>query len=249
MKRITKPEKWKDTFFYNLKPYEKLVFIFLYENCNDAGFIDLNFDSISSLIGITQKEVAACLKALEKTFIVSDDSSKIWIRKFLLHQDKLPLKIKTPDGASIKLELERNFASFNAPQEFLEITKFVSKKKGVNAESTFVKPTVDEAINYFANEPKWRHVPKDTIEQIYDHYQGCGWTVGKNKKPMEDWVASFRYCFRNGGYGKSANNTNGKTQNTSQQSLFNTQQPTKLDKITKANQNLMEFDFGTLARR
>ena len=45
MARLTKPEKWKDTFFLNLKPIDKLVFIYIYENCCDAGFFDVNFNN------------------------------------------------------------------------------------------------------------------------------------------------------------------------------------------------------------
>ena len=78
MIRLTKPEKWKDTFFLNLTPIQKLIFIYLYENCDDAGFFDINFHKIAVEIGINENDVASAFKNLEKTFLVSNDSERIW---------------------------------------------------------------------------------------------------------------------------------------------------------------------------
>jgi len=76
MARITKPEKWKDTFFLKLTPTEKLIFIYLYENCDDAGFLDINFPKISLETGISQEDIGSAFKRLEKTFLVSGNCEK-----------------------------------------------------------------------------------------------------------------------------------------------------------------------------
>jgi hypothetical protein len=70
MIRVTKPEKWKDTFFLNLKPIEKLVFIYIYENCDDAGFFDINFSRMTTDIGIDNKTISESLNKLEKTLTI-----------------------------------------------------------------------------------------------------------------------------------------------------------------------------------
>ena len=42
MARFTAPEKWNDEWFSNLKPMEKLVFLYLVDRCDNAGFFEIN---------------------------------------------------------------------------------------------------------------------------------------------------------------------------------------------------------------
>ena len=40
--RITNIEKWKDLWFSNLSPNAKLLFFYFVENCDNAGFFEVN---------------------------------------------------------------------------------------------------------------------------------------------------------------------------------------------------------------
>lgn len=89
--RFTKTEKWKDKWFVGLNPYEKLVWNYLCDSCDNAGFFEPNprFDAYT--IGITEKEFEGALKGLARGIIISIDKEKIYLKKFLFHQKNFPL--------------------------------------------------------------------------------------------------------------------------------------------------------------
>jgi hypothetical protein len=232
MSRITKPEKWKDTFFHNLKPIEKLIFIYLYENCDDAGFFEINFEKMAYDIGLKTNEIASSFNKLEKSFLVSKNADKIWIKKFLLHQNKLPLDLKTTDGNFIKFTIESNLDNFNNSSDFHIVLRNIKKKSPLK-KNEFNKPSLDEVINNFKS-GEWSFISEDEINQIYDYYESVGWKVGSKK--MADWNKAFIGCFRR-------NFNRNKRPNT-----FNNQQApkTKLDNIMEQNEKIKGFDFNSL---
>jgi hypothetical protein len=81
----------------------------------------------------------------------------------------------------------------------------IAKKEKVK---NFVKPTIDELIDY-CNQNFLNNVDPN---QFIDHYESVGWKVGKN--PMKDWQASARNWHRNNkNYNNQSNyqKTNGMT--------------------------------------
>jgi hypothetical protein len=89
--RFTNTDKWNDAWFSNLKPNEKLLFIYLYENCDSAGFIELNQKRWSIDIGVTQSTIEGALKGLGRGLIISESRDCIFLRNYLKHQKNLPL--------------------------------------------------------------------------------------------------------------------------------------------------------------
>jgi hypothetical protein len=233
MVRITKTEKWKDSFFLKLKPIDKLIFIYFYENCDDSGILDISFPKMAAEIGISNNEISAGLKSLEKTFIVSVDADKIWIKKFLLHQNRLPLDLKTPEGNFIKYQLENNLQKFNNSSEMQDIIKNIKKLTKSKPISEFVKPSLEEVINKYKS-GEWSMVSEQEIVQIYDYYESVGWKVGSKK--MADWNKSFIGCFRRN------LNRRPRQGNSSVGS-------TKMDAIIQGNEKMAGFDFNTLPKK
>jgi hypothetical protein len=74
-----------------LKPYEKLLFIYLYENCDIAGFIELNIKRWNTDLGLNKKLIEGALKGLQRGLIYSNLNDCVYIRTFLKHQKNLPL--------------------------------------------------------------------------------------------------------------------------------------------------------------
>jgi len=99
MARFTAPEKWNDEWFSNLKPTEKLLFLYLVDRCDNAGFFEINKRIDAFLIGITEDDFLATLRALKKTYVPSLDGRKIWIKNYLKYQKNLPLN---PDNNAHK---------------------------------------------------------------------------------------------------------------------------------------------------
>jgi len=74
-----------------LKPAEKLLFNYLCDNCDIAGFIELNIKRWASDIGYDKNIIEGAFKGLARGFIFSESRDCIYIRTYLKHQKNLPL--------------------------------------------------------------------------------------------------------------------------------------------------------------
>ena len=91
--RITNTEKWKDVWFADLSPFAKLLFFYFVENCDNAGFFEVNKKFILFHTGLTEEQLSSAGAELKKSYIKSKDGTKLWFRNFLKYQRKLPLNI------------------------------------------------------------------------------------------------------------------------------------------------------------
>lgn len=192
MLRNTNTEKWRDAWFTELKPIDKLVFVFLTENCDIAGFYEVNLTLMANLIGITENELKNALIALKSRYLVNDKTNptrRLWLRKFLLHQNHLPLKKDNKEHMKIKFMLESNYESFNCPLDMLQIIESVEEPvpaKKVGRKKQFKAPEWEEWWEYYQS----LYDNEEAARGLFDHYVSVGWTVG-NKK-MVDWKAAAR---------------------------------------------------------
>lgn len=92
-KRFSDTDKWKDEWFSGLTPIEKLTFLFIVDNCDNAGFFELNTRLNSYLIGISIDEYNTALNGLSKGMVKSNDGKKCFIKNFLFHQKNTPLNL------------------------------------------------------------------------------------------------------------------------------------------------------------
>ena len=91
--RMTNVEKWKDLWFSNLSPNAKLLFFYLVENCDNAGFFEINKKFILFYTGLNENQLMDAVVELKKSYIKSKDGTKLWFKNFLKYQKKLPLNI------------------------------------------------------------------------------------------------------------------------------------------------------------
>jgi hypothetical protein len=85
MKRLVETDRWKDSFFVELHPNAKLLLSYMYDNCNEAGFIDLNWVIWSSQLNMQQEFIKTSLIALS-SLLVSDKKRNYLLKNFLKHQ-------------------------------------------------------------------------------------------------------------------------------------------------------------------
>jgi hypothetical protein len=104
--RYTNTDKWNDGWFSNLKPLEKLLFNYLCDECDIAGFIEVITKNWAIEIGTTESAIKEALKGLQRAFIYSLEGDTIFIRNFLKHQKNLPLKENNPAHKGILKRFE-----------------------------------------------------------------------------------------------------------------------------------------------
>ena len=89
--RISNTEKWKDLWFSNLSPHAKLLFFYFVENCDNAGFFEVNKKFMLFYTGLSEELLMEAGTELKKSYIKSQDGTKLWFKNFLKYQKKLPL--------------------------------------------------------------------------------------------------------------------------------------------------------------
>jgi len=86
MSRFTDEKKWSDKWFRSLSSSDKLVWIYLCDNCDIAGFYELDDSYIAFHTGLDVDIVRESIKALSRGYLGAKGSDYIWIKNFLKHQ-------------------------------------------------------------------------------------------------------------------------------------------------------------------
>lgn len=87
--RFTETDKWTDPWFRKLQPASKLTFLYLCDNCDSAGFIELDYELISFMTAMPIESVTKAIKPLSSRLEIIE--SVAWIQKFVSCQKNLPL--------------------------------------------------------------------------------------------------------------------------------------------------------------
>lgn len=89
--RFTNTDKWGDAWFSELKPIEKLLFTYLCDNCDIAGFIEVTIKKWAMDIGSDKPQIEGALKGLARGLTYSSTNDCVYLNNFLKHQKNLPL--------------------------------------------------------------------------------------------------------------------------------------------------------------
>jgi len=92
--RFTSTDKWKDAWFTNLSQIEMLLFLYLCDNCDIAGFIDINYRQWAFDLRSNEAGIKGALKGLARGLVHSNCGEVLYIRNFLKHQKNYPLNEK-----------------------------------------------------------------------------------------------------------------------------------------------------------
>ena len=118
MTRFTEIGKWDDAWFRALKPSEKLLFLFLIENCNNAGFYEIDRDAIAFKTGLSDAEIDGALVGLARGIVGA--SGWLWVRRFLKHQKNTELNPSNGAHRQIISLLSEQIQRFSGCPEFKE---------------------------------------------------------------------------------------------------------------------------------
>ncbi len=126
MKRFTETEKWRDPWFQALPHGSKLMFLYLIDNCNNAGFYEENEREACFQLGIDEKQYAGALKGLSRG--IKGASGWLWVRRFLCHQKNEPLRPENPAHKQIIRLVQEQVERFSSVPEF---KTFIAPYKGL----------------------------------------------------------------------------------------------------------------------
>jgi hypothetical protein len=228
--RFTNTEKWQDTWFSDLSPTAKLVFMFLCENCDNAGVYEINKKFMLFLTGLTEEQLKNSITELSKSYLLSKDKKSVWLKGYLKHQKKLPLNPKNNSHKQVILILEEMTADadrFKSCKEMVKLIPVTDKPKTKRATSTvgkqLVKPSVQEVESFMVQ--KDFKVAKSEAERFWNWFESNGWKVGRN--PMKNWKGAVNTWIANW---YDRNHIKPKV--------------TKLDNVRESHENLDEIDWN-----
>ena len=197
-KRFSETDKWKDRWFVDLSPVEKLVFNFLCDYCDNAGFFEANPKIHAPLIGISADEYLGAIKGLGRGLLGAKNGETYWIKNFLFHQKNLPLNpnnnahkqiigILVAQAPHFDIDFEAQLGAYEGL--ISPIGRGIGKGKeggmGETAPSVkgkFVPPTIDEFKTYF-RENGFR---EDVAERAWKAYDANSWKDSRDK-PVKNW--------------------------------------------------------------
>jgi len=127
--RFTDTNKWNDSWFCELGITQKALFLYLCDQCDIAGFLEINVKKISFDLGIGKQEAEKALRGMDGKIIYSKDSKIVFIKNFIKHQKNLPLNETNNAHKGIIKKLNENLQLF----DFKDISLFlISPSIGAN---------------------------------------------------------------------------------------------------------------------
>ncbi len=137
-KRLTDTEKYKDSWFLDLKPNEKLLFYFLIDNVDSGGFWEESIRTITFFLGLTENEYLGARQGLGRGLIISDCGKILYLKNFLKHQKMLPLNKYNNYHKSSLEKLKKGIENFTQNIEFFNDLpcSHIRKQKGKVIEKT-----------------------------------------------------------------------------------------------------------------
>jgi hypothetical protein len=201
---MSNTEKWKDLWFSNLSPNAKLLFFYFVENCDNAGFFEVNKKFMLFHTGFNEQELMDAGIELKKSYIKSKDGTKLWFKNFLKYQKKLPLNSLNNMHKQVIMLIQENLSDENKfkgsdvinsllpadaqigkrkKREVVETDQQTQTELPIIKTTRFIKPTKDEVFEYMVE--KEFPFAKMESDKFINFFESKGWKVGKN--PMVSW--------------------------------------------------------------
>lgn len=130
MHRYTDTNKWNDPWFIELSPCQKLLFNYLCDNCDNAGFFELSMKKFrDNLHGFDDETIKESFRNLEKSYIFSKDRKVIFIKNFCKHQKNIPLNPRNNAHAGIIAIIQKYKSQFS--EDIIKIINKDAKNKKI----------------------------------------------------------------------------------------------------------------------
>lgn len=183
-KRFTDTEKWKKGFVRNLPPAYKLLWLYMLDDCDNAGVWQVEVEVASIRLGVKVNEKES-LKLFGNNVISFDEGSKWFIKEFVKFQQGVNHIGELNDNSNPHKSILRIVEQYNLLELEDNPIQEVEALKTNKITKRFTKPTLEELELYCIERKN-----KVDIVKFHNFYESNGWKVGKN--PMKDWRACIR---------------------------------------------------------
>jgi len=116
--KFTDAKKWDDVWFSQLTLEQKVMFMYLCDECDIAGFLEVNERLASLQTGV--EDVRGAIESLSKSVLYKD--GYVWIKKHLKHQKNLPINMRNGAHKAIVKSIAEHVDKFPEIFEHLPIS-------------------------------------------------------------------------------------------------------------------------------
>jgi len=116
--KFTDAKKWDDVWFSQLTLEQKVMFMYLCDECDIAGFLEVNEKIAALQTGVD--DVRGAIESLSKSVLYKD--GYVWIKKHLKHQKNLPINIRNGAHKAIIKSIAEHIDRFPEIFEYLPIS-------------------------------------------------------------------------------------------------------------------------------
>ena len=210
--------KWQDEWFVDLTSIEKLLFLYLYDNCDIAGFFELSYRKISFDLGCKEAEVKGALEGLNKGVFISNDGKCLLVKNFIKHQKNLPLN---PDNKAhigilkrVSLYIQKfNNVTLDYQEGYLCIGALKPLQRGTVINTVYSIVSIEEREKKFkeslfpftkyAKNPEGIY-PPEIIKEFFEYWKEPNKSNSKMRFEMEKtWDLKLRLVrWGNNDFGK-----------------------------------------------
>ena len=185
MKRFTETEKWRDPWFRKLSAGAKLAFLYIIDNCDNAGVWTADKELADFSIGMEIPWVKV-LEAFGERVSVLPSGDWLIVRFVEFQFGKLSKDCK-PHLQVIRL-IEKHRVSKGYPKGFGTLEDKEEDKEKDKKGDARGKPQSRFEVDAYAAEIG---MSKADVDSWFDHFEANGWKVG-GKAAMKDWQAALR---------------------------------------------------------
>lgn len=126
--RFTQTEKWDDKWFRGLTVNAKVLYWYIWDKCNIAGFWEVDLDGAIFHTKIKPNVIRGAYEELSRGLVGAGEY--VWVRKFLYHQKNLPLNPENNAHRGILRCIEEYKTIFPNVLEELQRQSIKEKKQG-----------------------------------------------------------------------------------------------------------------------
>lgn len=173
--RFTEDGKWRDPWFRKLTPGAKVLFFYLIENCDLAGFIEIDKDSIEFHTGLSSEEIDKAFIEVERCYLQKE--GWLWIKKFIRYQKNSALNPENNAHKKILSLLSDQLVRFTVQEYETELGAIKGLIRGLG----IGKGRVEVKVEY-SFEEIWEKYPKRVGKKAAERH------FNSSVKTDQDWT-------------------------------------------------------------